>query len=157
GVRFTVADAKGAPIADWIIGAKRAGGVFIRRPNEARAYAAQGEVPDIAAPDFWLDLDFLRLARADIAKVEVTPSGEGPAYVLVRAAPASDFALTDPGKGWDLITAGAGTGPGGAAADLQSLDVRSRSALTGDPAGRHIAHTLDGLAVTLTVYRLGQD
>jgi hypothetical protein len=156
GVRLTVADAKGAPIADWIVGAKRSGGVFIRRPSEARAYATQGEVPDIGAPDFWLDLDFLRLSRADIAKVEITPSGEGPAYALERgASTASDFALTDPGKGWDLITAGAGNGPGGATADLKFLDVRPRSALSGEPAGRHTARTLDGLAVTLTVYHDG--
>ncbi len=153
GVRLTVADAEGAPLADWIFGAERPGGVFIRRPDEAQSYAATGVVPDLDAPAFWLDLDFLRLERVNIARVAIAPEGGGPAYRLERGAPAaSDFVLTDPVGSWELITAGAANGPGAGMAQLRFLDVRPRSSLESAPAGRHTARTFDGLVLTLTVH-----
>jgi hypothetical protein len=157
GVRLSVLGANGAPLADWIVGARRAGGWFIRRPDETQAFAATGDLPDLAAPGFWLDLDVLRLNRAELAEVEITPEdGEEP-YRLTRRAPtATDFVLTAPAEGYALITAGAANGPGGAAASLRFVDVRPRTTLTTEPAGRHAARTFDGLQVALDIHRDGE-
>lgn len=158
GVRLTVRDADGAALSDWIVGARRAQGWFIRRPDEAQSFAASGELPDLAAPGFWLDLDVLRLDRPDIAEVEVTPGGGGPSYRLARGAPAaSDFVLLEPDAGYELITLGAANGPGGAAAGLRFVDVRPRESLLAPPVGRHAVRTFDGLRVTLEVYRDGEN
>src|SRR5262249_17817714 len=147
----------GGPLADWIFGATREGGAFIRRPGEMQTYAATGDIPDMASPAFWMDLDFLKLERVDIAQTTITPE-DGPAYSLVRGAPAaSDFGVTAAADGMELITAGAANGPGGAMAELRFLDVEPRDFVTGEPAGRHTARTFDGLEITLEVFRDGED
>lgn len=157
GLRLTVLGADDEPLADWIIGARREGGAFMRRPDETQTYAATGDFLDLASPAFWMDLDFLDLSRVDIAETTITPEGGGPAYVLARGAPASsDFVLVQP-PGMELITVGAANGPGSAMAELRFLDVRSRLAVTGPSIGVHAARTFDGLIIALELFREGED
>lgn len=158
GVRLTVLDAEGAASTDWIVGARRADGWFIRRPGDAQAFAAAGELPELATPAFWLDLDVLALDRSDLAEVEIIPEGPGPAYRVARRTPSStDFVLVEPAEGYELITTGAANGPGGAAAGLRFRDVRPRGSLTAPAVGRHAVQTFDGLQVALSVYRDGDE
>lgn len=157
GTRLTAFDARGEPRLDWIFGQERTDGVFLRRPGEDQTYAAAGDPPDLASPAFWLDLDFLGVERVDIAEVRIVPEGGGEPYRLARGAPAaSDFVLLEPAEGYEMITAGAANGPGGAMADLRFFDVR-RAGDEGAPAGSHVVRTFDGVETTLTLFREGAD
>ena len=156
GVRLALLDAQGEALVDLIVGDARARGFFVRRPGEEQAYAVDGALPDVASAAFWLDLDFLPLARGDIRQVDITPGGGGLPYRLVRASRTEpDFALGQPSAGWVLITAGAANGPGGAAAELRFVDVAPADAVPGTATAQHTVRTFDGLEITLSLIERG--
>ena len=156
GVRILADD--GAEIVSLILGASRDGGVFARFPEDDEAFAVDGETPDVDAPSFWLDLDFLEIAREDIARVEITPEGGGVTYRLARASrTAEDFEIASPPSGWTLMTRGAANGPGGAVAALRFADVAPDQDFTGSLVARHVATTFDGLTITLDIFAVGQE
>lgn len=159
GMRLTVQNEAGEVVADIILGVRNGDGIYLRNPGSARTYLGRlgeaADVPDIAAPSDWLDLDFLALGRTEIARTRIQPE-RGPAYVLERSGQATrNFALREP-AGWRPITAGAGNGPGAALSRLRFRDVRRASRLSGDEIARHTAQTFTGLEVSLSVIAQGE-
>lgn len=158
GTLVSVRDGDGALLSELILGAARNGRVYLRFPGRPRSYAAQlsGEtsaVPSIGLADGWLDLDFIALDTADIARTTITPE-TGPAYVFERAgASARNFSLRSPGN-WRPITAGAGNGPASALARIRFRDVRRADRLNGETVARHVEETFSGLRLTLDIIAL---
>jgi hypothetical protein len=152
GVIVRVRDADGGSLADLVIGsARRAGGLYVRAPDDSQAFAVDGERPAVADAASWLDLEFLPFARGDIAAVDVEPA-ESDSYRLARSGPgAGDFALEN-APGWTLLTVGAANPTGGALERFKFEDVMLAEDLAGEPAARHVATSFDGLTVALDIY-----
>lgn len=73
-----VLDAKGAPLAELIVGHRRVrtGGnvpetIYVRRPGEAQSWLAEGRLPADADPQLWFDRDISNISEAKVAGVVV--------------------------------------------------------------------------------------
>lgn len=155
-VRLTVSDGAGTVLADLLIGEERGqDGLYLRRPGGERAYAVTGTMPELAAVDRWLGLDFFDSDPARVARAQIVPES-GPAYELAKPGLAScNFELREP-RGWRLITSGAGNGVAVAGARVRFRDVRPAGMLEGAPVASHAGVTFDGIAYAYSFYAEGE-
>lgn len=146
GVRLTVLDASDRVLVSLTAGSSRSeAGQYVRPAGSARAFAADGALPELADPGRWLGLEFWDIDPGHVARADIRPP-RGPVYALAREAPTDrHHALTAP-AGWRLITAGAANGVAAAGARLRFRDVRPDQTLTGAFAAQHSAVSFDGLA-----------
>jgi len=112
--RLTLRDAEGDTLGAIIVGKTRdsaAGvgrpGVYVRRPDEARAWLADGDPQLPATAVDWLDRNLIDLARDRIASAILEPA-QGAVVALSRAAASEqDFTLADVPEGRKAKSAGA--------------------------------------------------
>ncbi len=154
-----VLDASGKPIAALIVGHRRVltegdvpDEVFVRRPDEAQSWLAEGSLEVDADPQQWLlrdimNIDHTRLAHVSVQRGGVTLDFAGAKGKLAMTAPANhpaldDFKLDEVASGLESLTCeDVVPGPAPAQAEI----------------GQSVFTTTDGLAVTTQLYQSGKD
>ncbi len=149
----TVHDGTGATLATLLLGHRRMRSqgdlpeaVYVRRPDDAQSWLAEGSVPADADPTAWLTRELTDIAATKIVKVAATTEAgpltftrDGARLVLT---PPSDVKLDD--YKLDEVA--------GALATLTLTDVQ-KGPLPGTPLGSSVFTTDDGLSVTVTLAR----
>jgi len=98
GLRYTFASGDDGPVlADAIIGDRRtrAGSAdlfYVRYPDEAQAYLAQGRIVIKKRDEEWLDLSIIEIDRSDVETVTIAPV-DSASYSVARDDPDGDFSL----------------------------------------------------------------
>ncbi len=82
GILVQIEDGRGALLVNLILGVEPSG-LYVRRPDDDQAWAAEGDLPPLRDVASWLDLRPLELEPQTIARVEIMPA-EGRAYILAR-------------------------------------------------------------------------
>jgi Domain of unknown function (DUF4340) len=146
-----VVDAEGKPIAAVIIGHRRVRGrpnvpdeVYVRRPDEAQSWLAEGSVRADADAMQWLDRDVMDIKADRIASVVVGDKA------LVFGRVDGKFTLTEPAEHPKLDDYKID----GVARGLEALTIQAvkpDAEVTGEPAGHAVFTTTDGLVVTVTL------
>ena len=160
-----VLDADGNSLAALVLGHRRVrtqGNVpetiYVRRPDQAQAWLAEGRLTVSADPQSLIDRDIINLAPARIAGVTVTRGTEhlefardGDSLALTVPAehpPLEPYRLEDIGSALDNLTL---------------LDVRraheppAENPGSQPPLGEAVFTAIDGLAVHVTLFRDGKD
>ena len=149
-----VLDAKGAPIAELLVGHKRVssetatGGqqVYVRRPTQDQSWLADGTLDVSTDPAAWMAHDLTNIDRAKIASVEVTHATASLAFTakdgkLTLTAPPNPPPL-DQSKLDDVARA---------LEYLSSTDVLPADKQPGNLVGTSVFKTTDGLTITARV------
>jgi hypothetical protein len=154
-----VLDASGKPVAELIVGHRRVRSqgnvpeqVYVRRPNEAQSWLAEGSLEVDADPQLWLDRDIMNIDHSRIAKVAVTHGSAALVFTrsgdkLALTEPANhpkldDYKLEDVSRALELLT---------------FQDVQQDGAAPGDAVGTAVFSTSDGLTVTASVFQAPKD
>jgi hypothetical protein len=154
-----VVDASGKPIVALIVGHRRVlteGGVpdevFVRRPDEAQSWLAEGSLEVDADPQQWLvrnimNIDHVRLAHVSVQRGGTTLNFDGAKGKLTMTAPAAhpaldDFKLNELASGLESLTC---------------EDVVPGVAPAQGEIGQSVFTTTDGLTVTAQLYQSGKD
>ncbi|HTB41994.1 MAG TPA: DUF4340 domain-containing protein [Acetobacteraceae bacterium] len=154
-----VLDASGQKLVSLIVGHRRVrtGGnvpeeVYVRRPNDNQSWLAEGSLEVDSDPQLWLDRDIMNIDHSRIAKVVVTHGNDTLEFArandkLALNAPADhpkldDYKLEDVSRALELLT---------------FEDVHADAAPPGDPVGKSVFSTSDGLTVTASLYRAPPD
>ena len=154
-----VLDAAGKPIAELIVGHRRvltAGNVpdevFVRRPDEAQGWLAEGSLVVDADPLLWLQRDIVNIDHTSIAHVSVQRGNETLGFdakdgKLTMTTPAEhppldSYKMDDIARGLEMLTC---------------EDVQPGAAPTTGEIGQSVFTTTDGLAVTTRLYQSGKD
>jgi hypothetical protein len=165
-VRLVDADAK--PIAAVIVGKTRsvpAGGkpgqMHVRKPDEARAWLAQGHLEIPADPVQWLVKDLIRIERSRVAAATVTHA-DGEKLRLLRGPEKTDgsgidFVLADLPKGMKPTSAFDVNAVAGALSYPTFEDVAKASEHDFSKATVTEIVTLDGIRATIRTIPAGQD
>jgi len=91
GVLVQIEDGRGALLVNLILGTVPTAGqniVYVRRPGENQAWAAEGPLPPLRDVASWLNLRPLDLPVERLMHVEISPA-QGRPYILDRGADAS--------------------------------------------------------------------
>ncbi len=152
-----VLDASGGAIAELLLGHERTGsggsgdGVYVRRPGEAQAWLASGQLQASSDVADWIARDIASIAPDKIASVTVTHGGDTLSFArkdgkITMTAPADhppldQFKLDDIGRALDNLTL---------------TDVKP-APMPGAEAGRSTIVTTDGMTVNVTVNTAGPD
>jgi len=154
-----VVDASGKPIVALIVGHRRVltegdvpDEVFVRRPDEAQSWLAEGSLELDADPQQWLVRDIMNIDHTRIAHVSVQRGGttldfDGAKGKLTMTTPATHPALDN--FKLDEVAGG-----------LESLtceDVVPGPVPTQGEIGQSVFTTTDGLTVTTRLYQSGKD
>ena len=155
----TVRDASGGTLAALIVGKERTGKnyagarqIYVRKPDDARSWLANGELGIHEAGTDWLDKQILEIKRDRVRAVEVRPA-EGEVVLVDRDKPeTNDFTLHDIPEGKELTYPSAPGSLGSALEWLTLEDVVPASEV--DVRDGATATTkfscFDGLTVTVT-------
>jgi hypothetical protein len=146
-----VLDANGGVLAALIVGHERAAAhgpehaVFVRRPSEAQAWLAAGDVTGTVDAQEWLDREIVNIDRAKVEQVVVT---RGDA-TLNFGRKDKEWTLTAPAEHPKLDQFKVDEVGGG----LESLMLQSvqRAPAPGTPLGKTVVTTGDGMTVTVTL------
>jgi hypothetical protein len=145
----------GGPIAELIVGHQRAGAsgnaqtLYIRRPGDARAWLADGQLPVNADAMEWIDRDIVNIAQDQIATVAVERGGQK----LGFARKDDKLALTDPAE-HDKLDTFKLEEIGRGLENLMLEDVRPAPA-PGEALGQAVFTTRDGTTVTIRASKAG--
>jgi hypothetical protein len=156
--RLTMLDEGGASLGAIIVGKTRDGaagagraGVYVRRPDEARAWLADGDPKLPADAIDWLDRKLIDLARERIASARLEPP-EGATVEVTRAdAGQSDFTLAGVAEGQKIKSAGSVNAVAWTLERLRFDDVTSADRVDFAAAGTATYTSFDGLTVRLTL------
>jgi hypothetical protein len=154
-----VLDGKGGVIAELIVGHRRVRtsgtvpeSIYIRRVGEAQSWLAEGRLPVDADPLIWVERDITNIRRDNVATVVSTrPEGvlefgrEGQTLMLKSPAEhpkLDEYRVEDVFRGLESLTL---------------TDVQPGPQLPGEAVGTTLYTTTDGIAVTVTVHRKGEE
>lgn len=147
-------DGGGAKMAELIVGLERPslggpGLLYVRRPNEARAWLARGKIPVFEKRRDWVDRMIVEIDLPRMREATLWVPGEPPLRVYKNNPDERDFTLENMPKGTELKEL---FGAEDIARSMQQLsfeEVRPESEIGFDfsarPRGRHI--TFDGVIV----------
>ncbi len=156
--RLTMLDDAGASLGAIIVGKTRAGaagraGVYVRRPDEARAWLADGDPKLPADAIDWLDRKLIDLARERIASARLE-APDGATVEVTRAdAGQRDFTLAGVPEGQKIKSAGSVNAVAWTLERLRFDDVTSadRVDFATAAAGTATFTGFDGLTVQVTL------
>jgi hypothetical protein len=161
----TVRDAGGGTLAALIVGKERTGKsyagarqVYVRKPDEARSWLANGELGLHEGSADWLDKKILEIKRDRVRAVEVLPA-EGEAVLVDRDKPeTNDFTLHDIPEGKELTYPSAPSSLGSALEWLNLEDVvpAGEVDVKDGAAATTKFSCFDGLTVTVTTKNVGE-
>jgi hypothetical protein len=143
GILVQIEDGRGALLVNLILGVET-NGLYVRRPDEAQTWAAEGELPPLRDVASWMDLQPLNLPAERLARVEITPA-EGRAYVLARDRADQPWRIAAPALAALAQSTLASTAE--RLTQLAPIDVRTAPAIQGPPRARVQATTFDGIAL----------
>ena len=157
GDLMQLVDAGGTPIVAVIAGHRRVRAqakvpdeIYVRRPEEAQSWLAEGGLQVDADASQWLDRDILNVAQDRIAKVVVGDDA------LEFARVDGKFALTKPADHPKLEDYKVDN----VARGLETLTLQAVKAdadAPKDPAGHAVFTTTDGLDVAVTLFHADKD
>jgi len=131
--------------------------LYVRRPNEDQSWLARGNLAPKPNPADWLDKTVLNIARDRVKGATVTPA-TGPSYTVSRdSKDQPDFKLLDLPRGRELSFAGSPDGVGGAITGFDFDDVAKANPADYANMPQSVAHTFDGLDVTVKIATKGMD
>lgn len=158
-----VLDGRGAPIAELVLGRRRMRvqgnvpeSIYVRRPNEAQTWLAEGRLPLDGDPNLWIDRDLSNIPRDRVRTLRVTREGEAP--LLLRRGPDPDapMQVAEPAEtpeldevNLDEVTR--------AFEFLTFLEVRTAADIPGTRIGEGRFELTDNLAITVIAHRDGDD
>lgn len=143
GILVQIEDGRGALLVNLILGVET-NGLYVRRPDEAQAWAAEGELPPLRDVASWMDLQPLSVPADRLARVEVTPA-EGRAYTLARDAPDQPWRIESPAL--SSLAQSTVTSTAERLTQLAPVDVRAAPAVQGAPSARVRGVTFDGIII----------
>lgn len=154
GALLELGDGRG-DVFDKLIVGYRSGRSYIRRPGDLQAWAVDvQDMPPLQRATAWLDLDPVKVDRAEITEVSVQPPvGQG-YHLLPANGDGQSFALAPPNDDLQVLVPFSLSIVSGAIAALRPLDV-----MPVDTAGRatrssvHETHLADGVIITATAWR----
>lgn len=157
--RLTMLDAGGATLAAIIVGKTRDGaagvgraGVYVRRPDEARAWLADGDPKLPADAVDWLDRELIDLARDRIASARLEPPDGGTVEIARADAGQRDFTLAGVPEGQKIKSAGSVNAVAWTLERLRFDDVTSANEVDFTAAAASATFTsFDGLTVQVTL------
>jgi len=157
-----VLDARGAPVAELIVGRRRMRvqgnvpeTVHVRRPGEAQAWLAEGRLPLDADPNLWIDRDIASIPRERVRAAEIHRAGEG-ALVLRRSGDAEGpFAVVEPAETPELDEISLDE-VARAFEFLTFLEVRREAEMPGDWLGESSFELTDNLRIAVAGRRDGE-
>ena len=156
----TLKDKSGGDIARLIVGKRRydrlgAGndGVYVRKPDDSRAWLARGSLDLSGAPSSWLDRRIVDIPDKRIAKVVLTQP-DGAVLTLSRPGPDAKFAIEGAPADTKLKSDTAAGEPAMALETLDLDDVKPAAELPVPDKGVWAAAltTFDGLTVNLRLF-----
>ncbi len=152
GALLEAGDGQGNSFAKLIAGF-RDGRSYVRKPDDLQAWAVEGAVlPPLQRAAYWLDLDVVKVAAADIVEADVRPA-EGPAYRVVRRADGG-FGLAPPHNQRLVLAALGPQMVAEALSRLAPVDVALASEIgVGRPLAEHITRTSNGVAIVVRSWR----
>jgi hypothetical protein len=143
GILVQIEDGRGALLVNLILGVET-NGLYVRRPDEAQTWAAEGELPPLRDVAAWMDLQPLGVTADRLARVEVMPA-EGRAYILARDAADQPWRIASPALA--SLAQSTVTSTAERLTQLAPVDVRTAPAIQGTPRARVRAMTFDGIVV----------
>ncbi|MGQ0531220.1 MAG: DUF4340 domain-containing protein [Caulobacteraceae bacterium] len=143
GILVQIEDGRGALLVNLILGVE-ANGLYVRRPDQAQTWAAEGELPPLRDVASWMDLQPLNVPADRLARIEIMPA-EGRAYVLARDSPDQPWRIASPAVA--SLAQSAVTATAERLTQLAPVDVRTAPAIQGAPRARVRATTFDGVTI----------
>jgi hypothetical protein len=150
-------DGNGANIVKLIVGRHRpdplggADTMYIRKPEDERAWLAQPAF-DLPADELsWVDKKIAEIDPDKIKSLTITPAG-GPPLVLEREKPDDKLVIRDLPKGATTRSETPGADVAAGFRFLDLLDVRHAAEVTAPPTGTADVVTFDGLSATVSFY-----
>lgn len=128
--------------------------IYVRDPEAAQTYRAEGSLPPFYNRRAWLDLNIVEIDPSAIRSARITDAA-GRSLYLRRAEgnDARSFRPAPPYQNDRLISRLAASTTALAVTRLTPVDVKPASDLTTQPIARHISETFDGLEIDLRAYR----
>jgi hypothetical protein len=152
GILVQVEDGRGALLVNLILGVEP-GALYVRRPDQAQTWAAEGDLPPLRDIASWLDLRPIDVEPEALARVEVTPA-EGRAYVLARDAQTDPWRIAAPALAplsQSMVRATAER-----LVTLEPRDVQPAPAIQGPVRARVRASTFDGVLIDAEIIEADQ-
>jgi hypothetical protein len=167
GIAVMLQDGQGHTLASIVTGKNveigdqsGAVGLFVRQADSDQSWLARSVFQPKVDMKEWLDKQVVDVELARIQEVDVNPA-EGPSYEIRRDKPnVADLNLVDIPKGREIGYPGATDGLAGAVTGFTFDDVQAAKNFDFSDAGhpaRIVAHTFDGLTVTVNTIQKGQD
>jgi hypothetical protein len=155
-----VKDKAGGTLAEAIVGKRRydrlgAGndGVYMRRPDDNRAWLARGTLDPSGEPSSWLDRRILDISEKKIAKVALIQP-DGAKLAISRSAPSDKFAVEDapPDAKFKSETTTSGPATALETLDLDDVKPRGEMAVPDKDITNASFTTFDGLTVDVRMF-----
>lgn len=128
--------------------------IYVRDPEEAQTYRAEGTLPPFYNRRAWLDLDIIEIDPSAIRSARITDANDRSLYLRrSEGADTRSFRPAPPNQNDRLISRLAASTTALAVTRLTPVDVKPAADLTTAPIARHISETFDGLEVDLRAYR----
>jgi hypothetical protein len=162
----TAKDAKGVKVSleglgkpvQLIIGqfSAKAGGTFVRRPEDQHSWLAKGNLTTERDPLKWLDESLVDISADRIAEIILTKPGGKTVRLFKEPADEGNFKLADVPAGREPAEQAGLSGPASALAGLSLLDVASRKSTQapGDDLVLMAGYrTVDGLKLDIWAWK----
>ncbi|WP_149535684.1 DUF4340 domain-containing protein [Siccirubricoccus phaeus] len=157
-----VLDGAGAPLVELVVGRRRVRtqgnlpeSVYVRRPNETQSWLAEGRLALDADPQLWIDRDIANFPAERVRSLAVTRPGEAPLRLAREDAPDAKLRLAEPaGQATDEVAV---EEVARAFEYLTFLDVMKAAEMPGEALGEGRFGLSEGLAVTVTAAKRGED
>ena len=141
-------------LQDDLITGRKGDHIYVRRPDEAQAYRAIGNLPPFYTRRAWLDFDIINIDASAISSVRLIDATGDQLYLRRPAGGgARSFVPAPPNQDDELLSRLAASTTALAIVRLSASDVKSADALKTAPIGQHISETFDGLEINLRAYR----
>jgi len=128
--------------------------IYVRNPEQAQTYRAEGTLPPFYNRRAWLDLDIIQIDPSAIRSVRITDAANRSLYLRRDEGNGTrSFRPAPPNQDDRLISRLAASSTALAITRLTPADVKPASDLTTQPIARHISETFDGLEIDLRAYR----
>lgn len=128
--------------------------IYVRDPEQAQTYRAEGSLPPFYNRRAWLDLGIIQIDPSAIRSVRITDAANRSLYLRRdEGNGARSFRPAPPNQNDRLISRLAASSTALAVTRLTPVDVKPASDLTTQPIARHISETFDGLEIDLRAYR----